>query len=59
MRTAEDVEQLLEQLKPDIIERMGIESEEEWQVGFALGYKLCHNCWLACVPFHWQLSLWD
>lgn len=47
MRTAEDVEQLLEQLKPDIIDRMGIESEEEWQVGFASGNMLCHICLLA------------
>ena len=32
MRTAADVEQMLEQLKPDIMERMGLAGEDEWQV---------------------------
>ena len=32
MRTADDAEKLLEELKPEIVYRMGLESEEEWQV---------------------------
>ncbi len=32
MRTAEDAEQLLAQLKPEAMYRMGLETEEEWQV---------------------------